>query len=246
MKVKELSQIFNKSKIELLSNDLVAIYLYGSQIPKITKTKIIQSGKEVDLLIIKEGYLKDGLPPIKNESIRKVLSPIENVVISFNGVWNNIDFNKSKYYFDVSGNGVENIKSISASTKISFLKKKILVWGKDIYSDLSNVYLTIDDKNELLKIMSSYVRREFFKVNTTNNLKGIYKNALFLVSLFDDKLLIETDKNELEQKIDESEYLDNKIKTGVHIISENYKKGKFEYLKNNFDQLITDINYESF
>lgn len=244
MDITKISETFKKEEELLIDSGIHSIYLYGSQIPIINKIKKIPTGREVDILFIKKGYLKDGFPPIQPEIIKNSFFKSSNIQFTYNGVWNDYIFEENKYYFDISGNGLENIQCLSASTKVSYLKPKILIWGIDIYSKLSDVSLSITDKIELLNTMSNYVKREFYGVYTKNNLHSIYKNALFLVSLYDNNLLFLTDKKALELEIYKSDIINKEIKNIIEMISNHYVNSNFIGLKQEFNNLIMRINYE--
>ena len=64
------------------------------------------------------------------------------------------------------------------------------------------------------------------------------------MSLYDQELLLETNKEILQSKIISSKIIPNDIKNIIVSILNNYKKNDFNNLKNDFNLLVESINYE--
>ena len=132
MKLIELRKILASKKDLLVLAGIRAVYLYGSQVEYVKSKGILPIGKEVDLVFIKNGSLKDGEPPISHSLAVSIFADTPNVIISFNGVWSNCQFKQKKYYLDILGEGLDNIKSEYPSSKIVALNKKINIWGGEL------------------------------------------------------------------------------------------------------------------
>jgi len=223
LKVKKLKDLFSQFNESLISAGIEAIYIYGSQAHSIESTKEIPIGKEVDLVLVKKGVLKDGYPPISNELAKQIFNLDENIVFSFNGVWGNVKFLPNKYYFDLLGDGTENIRNGHPSSKIISFKKTLLIWGKAFDQISHKQKLSQSDKIKLLNIMSEYVKREFFKEDNAENIKSIYKNCIFIVSLYDANIIEKSSREEQIQEILNSDRIPKKIKSMISDLLIAYK-----------------------
>ena len=234
MKVEKLQDLIFKFKESLILAAIEAIYIYGSQAHSIEATQKIPIGKEVDLLLVKKGILKDGSPPISNELANKIFNQDQNIIFSFNGVWGDFKFLPNKYYFDLLGEGSENIRNRYPSSKIISLKRPFFIWGKAFDMLSHKQKLSQSDKVQLLNIMSKYVKREFFQENNTENIKSIYKNSIFLVSLYDEKIIEKVSREEQIKDILYSNRITRKIKTMISELLIAYKNQDHKKICNLF------------
>jgi hypothetical protein len=232
----DLKTLFQGFSSELGNSAVDAIYLYGSQVDLIGRFGLIPKGKEIDLVFIKHGRLSDGEMPISIELAEKLFSPPKRFVYTFNGVWGKNNFDDDYYFFDILGEGSENIREGLPSAKVFSLKGKILVWGGDVC--IHKVSISEYDKTHLTEVMSKYVRREFFKKDSPQNRKSIYKNGLFILSLNNESLLKEGDRQLLIKLIKSSPFISKAAKKNLDCFIQAYDSGSFNELCEIFNQLV--------
>lgn len=244
MKIEFLYQILMANNTSLIDQGIKAIYLYGSQVPIVDRFDDIPTGKEVDIIFFKQGYLKEGGNPLSIELFNKLFTADSNVVCSLNGIWSEVDFHPRKYYFDILGEGIENVNNGTPSCKIISLKKKIFIWGEKIEKIENKQNLNISDKKKLSELMTSYVRREFYDKKSFQNLKSIYKNAIFIISLFDEKVIRLCTREEQIVKIYESTKVPEKIKSLMSSLILSYKKSNHADVCKSFDLITDEANFD--
>lgn len=224
---------------ELYGEDIVSIYIYGSQVGRISTTGEIPFGKEVDLTFIKKGKLKDGEKPISDGLAEQIFSRTNNACYTFNGVWDDVSFEDSYLYFDILSEGSENINELSPSAKVFLVKRKILAWGKETES--RSVSLSRDDIDRMVSVMSRYVNREFIGNDTKQNQKSVFKNGVFLISLKDESTLSESDRDILIDKLMSSKMISEKLKQKLKDLVLSYKNKDHKRLCSVFNEIVSLI-----
>jgi len=243
MKLIKLTNILESKKDLLTLEGIRAVYLYGSQIDYMKSNRIVPIGKEVDLIFIKEGFLKDGNSPISNNLAYNIFGGFSNIIIAFNGIWSDCQFIQGRYYLDILGEGIENIKSEHPSCKIVAVKKKINIWGNEIKELNGCSPLNSMDKEYLKQVMSTYIKREFFNKNTLQNRNSILKNSIFLASLYDIEILVAEPREKKLILIKTSIAIPDKIKEIIHSLNTEYEKKNHDGLKKLFTNLMNKIKF---
>ena len=230
-----LKKLFQSFSRQLEAEDIESIYLYGSQVDLIKDSGFIPKGKEVDLTFIKRSRLKDGEMPITTTLANNIFLSRSDIIHSYNGIWGKRKFDDNHYYFDILSEGLENLCEMTPSAKIFSIKGKILLWGKE--QNIVKCGVLESDKNHLIEVMSRYVNREFCDNDSFQNRKSIFKNGLFLLSLTDESLIEEPNRDILIEKIKASPNISNVIKDILEDFVLAYKKKEHQKLSKIFNEI---------
>ena len=234
-----LQRIFRSFSRDLENQGVKSIYVYGSQVPFIKNNRKVPIGSEVDLVFVKWGEVEDGEKPISDSLAKKIFKDPNNIEYTFNGVWGTDTFGGDCYFFDLLSEGDANLKRKDPSAKVFLIKEKISLWGEEIEN--SKCSLSDEDKKELISIMSNYVSREFFSIDTSQNRKSIFKNAIFLISLMDQSLLTQSDRSLLIEKITSSNSVSKDVKTQLRTLINCYNKNNHKGLVENFKKITNSL-----
>lgn len=227
-----------------LQQNIMAAFLYGGN-TEYLKLGLPMRSHEVDLLIVVNRSLLPGEAPIPKEIMENLTKGLKHNQKSFSLIYNGIapqSYTGEQYLLDIIGDGITNIQEKDPSAVIVSYKSRILLYGSDVYSRLSNVKFTNAMRDDMIKIMVKYVRREFYSRQDLYAIRALAKNCIFISSLFSENTLRLNDKEKIVENIS---FLYPSLNAFLSYFLEAYHfphNTKKEKLNNNFNEFCIILN----
>ncbi len=171
---------------EKLSDQIAAIYTYGSN-NKILHNPLISN--ELDLVFV----LKTRTAQSKRNSdinrdafnffVISVTKKLGNTRVIFNGEYPKNGDNYG-FFIDILIDNIPSISEQNPTSKITSKLEKELIWGRDVYSELSHIEITDSDLSFLAKQKIDYLDRIYSKRDDKYAIKTYSKGLEFTYWLY--------------------------------------------------------------